>query len=235
MTAPIGTAANLMNGIKQAGSITNSYGGYLQSAGAIPYNLVLPFMPDKLTWYNYTKYSTDAKNISGVWFRDMPSTKALITSRGTTDLSTVTVSSLVTGVTDASTAAGFTDEHRTITGISAGVVTTSAAHGLVDGSRVILTKIIGTVGAQLNNNTYVVDVLTSTTFKLYDTFGVAITQSGTWTSSGQVTNTGPELGIVNSPASYVLTLGTAIMGDDNDVIYFEAIKYNNYVNLGDVA
>jgi hypothetical protein len=165
----------------------------------------------------------------------MAAGKALVTNRANTTITVVKTATITTGVTDASTAAGFTNEHRTITDITAGVVTTSTAHGLVDGSRVILTKIIGTVAAQLNNNTYVVDVLSSTTFKLYDTFGVAITQSGTWTSSGQVTNTGPELGIVNSPATYVLTLDAAIMGADNDVIYFEAIKYNNYVNIGDVA
>lgn len=232
MTAPLGTAANLMNGTKQFGQVTNTYGGYLQSAGAA-YNITLPFRADKISWWNYTTFATNTTNLSGVWFRDMPAGDALIIARGTTTLTSTLETT--NGVTNASTAGGFTDLHRTITGISAGVVTTSAAHGLVDGSRVKLTKIIGTVGAQLNNNTYVVEVLTSTTFKLYDTFGVAITQSGTWTSSGQVTNTGPELGIENDPVSYVYTLGSAIMGLDNEVIYFEAVQYNNYVNLGDVA
>lgn len=234
MTAPIGNSSNLMNGIKQFGQVTNSYGGYLQSGG-VAYTLNLPFMPDKLTWYNYTKFGTNTNNITGVWFRDMPTGQDLIIARGTTTLTSTDPTTVSTGVTDASTAGGFANEHRTITGIAAGVVTTSTPHGLVDSSRVVLTKIIGTVAAQLNNNTYVVDVLTSTTFKLYDVYGFPIVQSGSYSSSGQVTNTGPELGIVNSPPTYALTLGSAIMGLDNDVIYFEAIKYNNYVNLGDVA
>lgn len=239
MTAPIGTSANLQTGMKQLGQVTNTYAGYLQSGG-VAYNLTLPFYPDKITWFNYTKYATNGaggntQQIQGVWFRDMPAGDSLIIGRGNGVTTLTSVLETTAGVTDASTAGGFTNEHSTITGISAGVVTTSAAHGLVDGSRVKLTKIIGTVASQLNNNTYVVEVLTSTTFKLYDVYGVPITQSGTWTSSGQVTNTGPDLGIVDAAPSYVLTLGTAIMGSDNDVIYFEAIKYNNYVNLGDVA
>jgi hypothetical protein len=232
MTAPIGTSANLTNGLKQLGSVTNTYAGYLQSAGAA-YSLVLPFRADKISWWNYTTFATNTTNLSGVWFRDMPAGDGLIIARGTTTLTSTLETT--NGVTNAATAGGYVDEHRIISGISAGVVTTSTAHGLVDGSRVKLTKIIGTVGAQLNNNTYVVDVLTTTTFKLYDTFGVPITQSGTWTSSGQVTNTGPELGIVNAPVSYAYTLGSAVMGLDNEIIYFEAVQYNNYVNLGDVA
>lgn len=236
MTTPMASEANLMNGIREFGQVTNTYGGYLQSAGATPYNLTLPFMPDVVKWWNYTQYSvTNTSNISGVWFRDMAAGKGLVVNRANTVITVVNSATITTGVTDASTTGGFINQHLVISDISAGVVTTTAAHGLVDGDRVTLTKIIGTVAAQLNNNTYVVVVQSSTTFKLYDVYGVAITQSGTWTSSGQVTKVGPELGIESLPASYILTLGVAVMGSDNDIIYFEAMKYNNYVNIGDVA
>jgi hypothetical protein len=84
---------------------------------------------------------------------------------------------------------------------------------------------------------------------LYDTFGVPITIVGAYSSSGQVTKNGPLLGnpaqpvspafphraIVDLPPTYILTLGSAIMGADNDKIYFVATQFNNYVNLGDVA
>ncbi len=246
MTAPMGNAANRFTGIREFSQVTNSYGGYLQSAGAA-YDLVLPFFPDKFEWFNYTKFGTNTNNISGVWFRDFPSGDALITARGTTDLTSTLEAT--NGITDASTAGGFTNQHLVISGITAGVVTTTADHNLSDGDRVVLTKIIGTVGAQLNNNTYVVDVISGTTFKLYDVYGVPIVQVGTWTSSGQVTKMNPALGDVNEPvvAAYphqavidypptvILTLGSAIMGADNDVIYFTAWKFNNYVNVGDVA
>lgn len=235
MTAPIGTAANIYTGLRELGQVTNTYAGYLQSAGAA-YNLVLPWQADKLEWYNYTKFATNDNNISGVWFRDFPAGDALITRRGTTDLTSTLEAT--NGITVANTAGGFTNQHLVITGITTatpGVVTTSTNHGLADGDRVVITKVIGTAAAELNNNTYVVDVTAATTFGLYDVYGVPVTVVGAYTSSGQVTKTGPELGIVDNPISYILTLGSAVMGADNDVIYFVAYKFNAYFNLGDVA
>ena len=140
-------------------------------------------------------------------------------------------------MTNASTAGGFTNEHVTITGATTATpcVITAAGHGLSDGDRIVITKIVGSIGAELNNNTYVVDVLSSSTFALYDVYGLPITTVGSYTSGGQLTKTGPRLGIVDAPPTYILTLGTAIMGSDNDVIYWQATKFNNYVNLGDVA
>lgn len=234
MSVPIGTAANINNGIREYSQVTNSYGGYLQSAGAA-YNLLLPFFPDKVEWFNYTKYATNSNNLQGVWYRGMPAGDALIISRGTTDLSSVLEAT--NGVTNASTAGGFTNQHVAITGITTATpaVVTAAGHGLADGDRVVITKVIGSMASEINNNTYVVDVLSSSTFALYDVYGVPITTVGSYSSSGQLTKTGPELGVVDVPPSYILTLGSAIMGADNDVIYFAAYKFNNYVNLGDVA
>lgn len=246
MTAPIGTVANRFNGIREQSQVTNSYGGYLQSAG-VAYNLTLPFFPDKFEWFNYTKFATNSTNIQGVWFRDFPAGDSLIISRGTTTLTSTLEAT--NGVTNASTAGGFTDEHLVISGITAGVVTTTTNHNLTTNDRVVLTKIIGTVAPQLNFNTYVVVVLSATTFQLYDVYGVPIVQVGTYTSSGQVTKISPALGdvtqptspaypksaIIDYPPTAIITLGTAIMGADNDVIYFTAWQFNNYVNIGDVA
>lgn len=246
MTAPMGNFANRFTGIREFSQVTNSYGGYLQSAG-VAYNLALPFFPDKFEWYNYTLFGTNTNNLSGVWFRDFPAGDALIITRGTTTLTSTLEAT--NGITDASTPGGFTNQHLLISDITAGVVTTTTNHNLSDGDRVVLTKIIGTVAPQLNNNTYVVDVISATLFKLYDIYGVPIVQSGSWTSSGQVTKMNPALGDVTQPAvgayphqavidyppTAILTLGTAIMGADNNIIYFTAWKFNNYVNIGDVA
>lgn len=249
MTAPIGNTANRFTGIREQSQVTNSYGGYLQSAGSA-YNLTLPFFPDKFEWFNYTKYGTDTNNVQGVWYRDFPAGDALIITRGTTTLTTTLETT--NGITNASTAGGFYNEHLVITGITTatpGVVTTSTNHNLSDYDRVVLTKIIGTAAAQLNNNTYVVRVLSATTFGLYDVYGVPVTVVGAYSSSGQVTKIGPLLGdpsqpvspayphkaIIDYPPTAILTLGTSIMGADNDVIYFTAWQFNNYVNRGDVA
>ncbi len=234
MTAPIGNSSNIYTGLVQLGQVTNTYAGYLQSAGSA-YTITLPWQADKFEWFNYTKFATNDNNLQCVWFRDFPSGDALIINRGTTTLTSTLEAT--NGVTIANTSGGFTNEHVTITGATTATpcVVTAASHGLVDGDRVVITKIVGTIGQELNNNTYVVDVRSSSTFALYDVYGVPITTVGSYTSGGQITKTGPSLGIVDAPVAYKLLLGSAVMGNDNDVIYFVATKFNAYFNLGDVA
>lgn len=248
MTAPIGTATNVYSGLRELSQVTNTYAGYLISAGSA-YSLVLPWQADKLEWYNYTKFGTDTQNIQGVWYRDMPAGDSLIIRRGTTNLTSTLEAT--NGVTIANTSGGFANEHLVITGISTatpGVVTTFTNHYLSDFDRVVLTQIIGTAGPALNNNTYVVRALTATTFALYDIYGLPVPVTGAYSSGGQVTKIAPALGQVSSqsnypvpqnaiqdyPVQYRLTLGTAIMGSASDVIYFSAYKYNAYFNLGQV-
>lgn len=249
MTAPIGTALNRFTGLREFGQVTNSYGWYLQSSGN-EYDMTLPFFPDKVEWYNYTQFDQNDHNIQGVWFRDMPGGKSLIIRRGTTNLTSVITTT--SGVTDASDPGGFYNEHLVITGVTTAtpaVVTTSADHNLSDYDRVVITKVIGTMASAINNKTFVVRVLSDTTFALYDVYGLPVPMVGAYTSSGQVTKSSPALGnpsqptnpayphsaIIDYPPTYILTLGTAIMGANNDVIYFTAWQFNNYVNLGKVA
>jgi hypothetical protein len=80
-----------------------------------------------------------------------------------------------------------------------------------------------------------VDVLSSTTFALYDIYGLPIAVPGTYTSGGQITRSGENFNTIDNPPTYRLLLGTAVMGNDNDVIYFQATKFNAYFNLGDVT
>lgn len=249
MTAPIGNTANRFTGQREQSQVTNSYGGYLVSGGAA-YNLTLPFFPDKFEWYNYTKFGTNTNNIQGVWFRDMPAGDALIVTRGTTDLTSTLEAT--NGVTNASTAGGFYNAHLVMSGLTTatpGVITTTTNHNLSDFDRVVITKVIGTAAAEVNNKTFVVRVLSATTFALYDTFGLPVPIIGAYSSSGQVTKVSPLLGDVSEPVSpayphsaiidypptAIITLGTAIMGADGDVIYFTAWQLNNYVNRGDVG
>lgn len=254
MTAPIGTALNRFTGLREFSQVTNSYGGYLQSAGSA-YNLTLPFLPDRFDWFRYTGFGTAGTLGQGVWFRDFPAGDSLI-HRSIADSGVTGNTSLLlettNGITNASTTGGFYNEHLVISGITTatpGVVTTTTNHNLSDYDRVVITKVIGTMAAEINNNTYVVRVLSATTFSLYDVYGVPITIVGAYTSSGQVTKTSPALGdpsqpvnpayphdgIIDYPPTAILTLGTSIMGADNDIIYFTAWQFNNYVNIGDVA
>jgi hypothetical protein len=248
MTAPIGTTLNQYTGLREFGQVTNSYGGYLQSGG-VAYNLNLPFFPDRFDWFRYTAFGTNDTNIQGTWFRDFPAGDALIIRRGTTDLTSTLETT--NGVTNASTTGGFYNEHLTMSGATTATpcVVTTGTHNLTTGDRVIITKVIGTIAPELNNQTFVVRVLSSTTFSLYDVYGVPITTVGAYGSSGQVTKIAPAAGnpsaptnpayphdaIIDQPSQAIITLGSAIMGADNDVIYFTAWKFNNYVNLGDVA
>jgi hypothetical protein len=234
MTAPLGTSANIYTGLRELGQVTNTYAGYFQS-DASAYNLVLPWQADKIEWFNYTAFATNDSNVQGVWFRDFPAGDSLIIARGTTDLTSTLEAT--NGVTNASTAGGFVNQHVTITGITTATpaVVTAASHGLTDGDRVVITKVVGTIGPEVNNQTFVVDVTSANAFALYDVYGLPITTVGSYTSGGQLTKTGPELGIVDVPPSYIYTLGTAIVGADNSIIYFVAYKFNAYFNLGDTA
>lgn len=249
MTAPIGTNLNRFTGQREQSQVTNSYGGYLTSAGAA-YTLTLPFVPHKFEWFRYTGYGTAGTLGQGVWFRDMPAAAELeirsIADSGATG-NTSLVLDTTNGITNTTTTGGFYDEHLVITGIttaSPAVVTTSVAHNLTTNDRVVLTKLIGTLASQLNNNTYSVVVLSTTTFALYSVRGNPINVLGTYGSSGQVTKIAPALGDPNQPISPAfphkainnqppvaqLLLGTAVMGANNDIIYFTAWQFNNYVN-----
>ena len=103
------------------------------------------------------------------------------------------------------------------------------------GQRVVITKLSGSIGQELNNQTYVVQVLSANTFALYDIYGLPVPVSSTYsTSGGQITIAGPSLGIVDAAPIYRLLLGTAVMGAASDVIYFQASRFNAYYNLGSV-
>lgn len=232
MTAPAYNSNLLYSGTRELSQVTNTFGGYIVSAGNA-YTLVTPWQADKLEWYNYTKFGTNTNNLQGVWFRDFPSGDALIVNRGTTTLTSTLEAT--NGVTIANVPSAFADEHLVISTVSTAtpaVVTTSTNHGYSDNQRVVLTKLAGAVGSILNNYTYVVRVLSDTTFALYDTYGIPVPNIGTYTSGGQSTLAGPDLGIVNSQPVYALTLGTAVMGNASDVIYVQATQFNSYFNLG---
>lgn len=239
MTAILASTSNLSTGIREFGEVTNSYAGYLQSGG-VAYNITLPFQADCFQWWRYTGYGTVGTIGQGIWFRDFPSGdnlehRAIADNGATGDLNLVLETT--NGITINNTTGGFPNEHVTISGLTAATpgVVTANSHGMSNGDRCIITKVVGTIGASVNNKEFFVQGVTTNTFQLYDVYGNPYTTTGTYTSGGQLTKEGPRLGISNTPVTYRLTLGTAVMGADNDVIYFVAWKFNSYYNLGDVA
>jgi hypothetical protein len=232
MTAQLATSTNITNGLREFSDVTNTFGGYIISAGAA-YNLTTPFQADKFEWFNYTEYATNSQMIQGVWFRDFPSAAALIINRGTTTLTSTQAST--NGVTIANVKPGFVSENQALTNITTAtpaVVTVSSTAAYTTGDRVIITKVAGNMGSEVNNKEFVINVINSTTFSLYDIYGIPFTTLATYTSGGSVNLEGPSLGIVNSPGSFILTLGTDIMGSSADVIYFQATQMNGYFNFG---
>ncbi len=216
----------------------------ITSAGAA-YTLTLPFNPDCIEWYNYTKFGTDTNNIQGTWFNGFPAGDTIEITRGTTTLTStlettngVTISNLPTS------AFGFSTTQlpapSAITPASP-VVVTSASHGLVNGQWVQASDFISSPTAsatgmyQLNNRQFKVGNVTTNTFALYDKDGVAIdgTTYTAFVNTGvaKFNLIGTDLGTVNPAPTYRAVLGSAVMGAASDVIYVKATKANAYAAI----
>lgn len=225
----------------QLSNVTNSAVRRIQSAGSAYTITGLPFNPDYIEFVRYTAFGTAGTLNKGFWYRGFPSgdivVDRVITDNGATG-NTSGVLETTNGITVASSGGSVTDQHLVITNITAatpGVVTTSTSHGLADGDRVVITKVVGSLGDSVNNDTFRVNVTAATTFELQNIDGTDYTTSGTYTSGGQVTKTGPLLNVQVSNLTYSVTLGTSVMGSDNDVLYVLLMQVQDYVNLGDVA
>lgn len=220
----------------------------LQS-GAAAYDITLPFEADSIEWWNSTKYATDTNNLQGIWFPDLadPVGGALIINRGTTTLTSTLEAT--NGVTELSDGSGFADNHRTPTAINGttGIVT-SNGHGLQNGQYVRATDFRATPVADatgmygLNNKLWQVGNVTTNTFQLFfpqTNMTIPFSPIGetAFVNNGiaQFTLVGESLNTQNPPPVYRYTLGTAVMGADNDIIFIRAMRGNTFTNLGDVA
>lgn len=229
-----------MSNLYQFSNVTNSAVRKLVSGG-VAYTMELPFHPDYIMWCNYTKYGTDTNNAQAFWFRGMPAGDALVgvcmQNDGASDQYSFKLET-TNGFTEADSGPGFTDEHVTITGITTadpGVVT-AAAHGLSNDDRLIITKLTGNIGKELNNSVYVAKNVTTNTFELYDVNGNSVSVAGTYAASGGQVNKIPARGgIENAGVTYQVTLGTAVMGADGDQLYVFAAQVNDYLDLGDIG
>jgi hypothetical protein len=217
---------------------------------AAAFTLKLGFVPDKIILTNDTVLQA-TPNLTGVgistWNKYLPNGYANITTytAGVPAISTITTN----GVTPVSLGADYQNTIYTITGITnaaPGVVTVSNltptnSMTLVNGMTVTISGVVGMTG--VNTNRFIVAQISGNTFMLYDTFGnpFSTVGLGTYVSGGQLDvisypPTAPTLDpvtgqvlIPGNPAGLQLdigyagvTLGTGVMGSNNDVIFWEA-------------
>lgn len=224
-----------------------SYAGTFISGGAA-YNLVIPFEPHMLKLYNYTKAGTAGEPVHSVWFNGMPAgdgiVQQVIADNGATG-NTNTILETTNGFTEANVAAGVDAYRATITGATQAspVVITATAHGFGSAGDVLRARITKVIGmTELNDNEYQITIVDANSFSLQDPHtGDAIDGTGftAYSSSGQANlitrTTDNSKAVETDPIQYRITLGTAVVGNDSDVYYFEAYRYNKYEDLGDIG
>ncbi len=240
---------------------TCTYGAKFISAGTA-HTFTFPFQIDRVTFYNYTKYGTSDTFVQSTWFRGFPAGDALQIGVGTAPAAKIALEA-TNGFTVADTAGGVPAFRALISGVSQAnpcVITTTAPHGFQTNQYVRITD-LGDVGVtdrgmgQLDGNRYGIIVLSSTTFSLYDIITdepIDSTNYTAWVAGGRcdietrvISLNNPQVApyavvpyIPNpfeyDPVTYKLTAGSAVMGADGDVFYIDAIKFGDYVNLGDL-
>lgn len=240
---------------------TMTYGAKFISDGSA-HTFTFPFQPDRVTFYNYTKYGTSDTFVQSTWFRGFPAGDALQIGVGTSPAAKIALET-TNGFTVADTDGGQASMHATISGITQAdpCVITHSTYSFQTNQIVRITDLgsdmpIDRGMDQLNNNRYRIVVLGATTFSLKDVItGEPIDSSAftAYVSGGRVTLETAVISLNNpqvspyavtpyvpnpyqwDPVEYKLTVGSAVIGADDDVFYIEAIKYGEYVDLGDIA
>lgn len=238
------------------------------SAGTA-HTFTFSWQPDKVVFNNITKWVATAGNLPvSVWFRDQTGTgdsQQMVVIDSSAGASFNFKTEATNGFTVANTSGGVTSYFKLISGVTQAdpcVITTTTAHGYQTDQQVRITD-LGNIGpgltnrgmAQLNNNQYIITVLTSTTFSLRDVITdepIDSTSFTAWVSGGRVDMVSRVISLNNpqqypyqtvpysptpfayDPILYKLTAGSAVMGSDGDVYLIEVYKWGNLVNLGDL-
>jgi len=207
----------------------------MQSAGTA-YNLELGFIPETVEVWNYTKWETDATKVKFYWHRGMAAGYAL------SELCEDTAANHAIETTNGFTVLSndsFSTGNQTVSGITQAeppVVTVTSTSGWSDGDIVEFHDIGGMV--ELNNNRYSVTVINSTTFSLQNIATGDNIDASAYNAfaAGSELNIAKNLNIATDNAGfYGITLGTTVVGANDDVLYIEAKSADTYSNLGDVA
>lgn len=192
--------------------------------------------------FNYTKWATNTQNLSAQWFKGMPNASALITSRGTTDLSSVLETT--NGLTIVNDTPLYGVEITAISNANPGVATfrgpgLTPGQGISNwstGDKGIFRGVSGSnAWNAINGVEYTITKVTAQTFS----FAVDTSAFGTYTaSSGIFYRTTDAAGRPIPPlnvANVGVRLGTAIVGNDGDVMYWQATICDDTRALGDIG
>lgn len=240
---------------------TMTYGAKFISDGSA-HTFTFPFQPDKVTFYNYTKYGTSDTFVQSTWFRGFPAGDALQIGVGTAPAAKIALET-TNGFTVADTAGGQESMHATISGITQAdpCVITHSTYSFQTNQIIRITDLGSDMPTdrgmnQLNNNRYRIVVLGATTFSLKDVITgepIDSTAFTAYVTGGRITLETAVISLNNPQVSpyavtpylpnpfeysaidYKLTAGSSIMGADSDVFYIEAVKFGEYVDLGDIA
>lgn len=241
---------------------TCTYGFKFISAGTA-HTFTFPFQPDRVTFYNYTKYGTSDTFVQSTWFRGFPAGDALQIGVGTAPAAKIALET-TNGFTVADTEGGQASMHATISGITAAdpVVVTHSTYTFQNDQIVRITD-LGQVTpatnrgmAEINNKRFKIVVVSPTTFSLKDVITGEPIDGTTFTayvSGGRITLETAVISLNNpqvypysnatpydpnpyqyDPITYKLTVGSAVMGADSDVFYVDCIKFGTYEDLGDL-
>lgn len=216
-------------------TVQTSPGGQIASTSTQP-SLV------KLEVYNYTKWGTDTNSIKMEWLKGMANGSALITTRGTTDLSSTLETT--NGFTIVNDTPRYGVEITAITNANPGV-TTFRGPGMNPGQGIPNWQtgdkgiFRGASGSSLwnaiNGIEYTITKVDANSFS----FGVDTTTFGTYTaSSGLFYRTYSVSGQPIPPlnvANVGVRFGSAVIGADGDVLYFVATISDDYRPLGDIG
>jgi len=229
------------------------------------------WQPDKVVFNNLTKWAATAGNIPmSTWFRGQTSAARAYQQQVIVDNGVATaynfLNAAANGFTVADTPGGVPAFRALISGVTQAdpcVVTTSAPHGFQTDQIVRITD-LGNVGPgvpargmdPLNNNRFLITILSSTTFSLRDVITdepIDSTSFPAWVSGGRcdietrvITLNNPQVAPYSSlnpyhpnpfeydPATYSLLAGSSVMGSDGDVYLIEVYKWGQLVDLGDL-
>lgn len=253
-----------MSDLFQGQTMTEGY--YFKSAAAA-HTFTFNFQPDKVVFNNITGWvATDGKIPISTWFRDRTTT-AYAQQQVSANPAGVLYNfktATADGFTVADTSGGVSSRHATISGITAAdpCVITHSAYTFQTNQIVRLTD-LGNVGntdrgmGELNNNRYMIVVLSPTTFSLKDvitgepidstSFVAYVTGGRIALETAVITLNNPQVTPYSSsspyepnpfaydPVTYKLTAGTAVMGTDNDLFFIEVYKFGQITDLGDLA
>lgn len=199
--------------------------------------------------YNYTKYGTNSQTLEMKWFKGMANGSALLITRGTTDLSSTLETT--NGFTIVNNTPLYGVEITAITKANPGVATFrgpgfSPGQGIpawATGDIIYFNGVAGSSGTDwaglngsANTNTFTLTKVTANTFSFAEDTSA---YTGTYTaSSGIAVRVQTASGTVIPPlnvANVGIRFGTAVIGNDSDVIYWEATISDDSRALGDIG